>query len=105
MCGRARGGRIPRGCGAGQNKPAADASPRTPAEALAGAVRRLGSVTSYQASVSISRVVAGRTCQPDPLLHARMFTASKDVHLVGRETIGGTSTIRYQGTFELGAGL
>ncbi|WP_345461514.1 hypothetical protein [Actinoallomurus oryzae] len=43
--------------------------------------------------------------QPDPLLHARMFTASKDVHLVGRETTGGTATTRYQGTFALSEAL
>ena len=43
--------------------------------------------------------------QPDPLLHARMFTASKDVHTVGRETTGGTPTTRYQGTFALDAAL
>ncbi|MFB9831343.1 hypothetical protein [Actinoallomurus acaciae] len=43
--------------------------------------------------------------QPDPLLHARMFTASRDVHLVGRETTGGTPTTRYQGTFVLSDAL
>jgi hypothetical protein len=34
-----------------------------------------------------------------------MFTASKDVHTVGRETTGETPTTRYQGTFVLSEAL
>jgi hypothetical protein len=171
------------GCGAGGHKPSATGTPRTPADALDQAAKRLGSVSSYQASVSLSSVVSGsrkhlfgevaartkdqavqydvpftttgdddpgssrvlvgnriylknllllqlihkpyvgfsfggqqpadtlvmqlvaETRQPDPLLHARMFTASKDVHTVGRETVGGTPTTHYQGTFPLAAAL
>jgi hypothetical protein len=173
------------GCRANANKPsAASGTPRTAAEALDQAVKRLGSVTSYQASVSLStfvgkerRRLAGEVTsrskdqaleydvpftntgwegdpgsseillgdklyiknlkllefihkpwiglslsalkpadtdvmalvaqvrQPDPLLHARMFTASKDVHTVGRETTAGTPTTRYQGTFALSEAL
>jgi hypothetical protein len=174
------------GCRANANKPSADgvsSSPRTAAEALDQAVKRLGSVTSYQASVAVDTVVGSRrrhlsgevasrskdqaleydvpfvntdegdpgssevllgdklyvknlkllevihkpwisfslsalkstdtnvmalvaqVRQPDPLLHARMFTASKDVHTVGRETMGGTPTTRYQGTFTLSEAL
>ncbi|WP_285577704.1 hypothetical protein [Actinoallomurus iriomotensis] len=172
------------GCRANPGRPSAEGasgSPRTAAEALEQAVRRLGSVTSYQASVAVSTVVgskkkhlsgevASRTKdqavqydvpssttddpgssavllgdrlyiknfrllevihkpwigfslsavkpadtdvmawvaqvrQPDPLLHARMFTASKDVHLVGRETTGGRPATRYQGTFALSEAL
>lgn len=175
------------GAGSGKDKPSADGAsgtPRTAAEALDRTVKRLGSVTSYQASVEISTVVAGarkhlfgevasrpkdqavqydvpfttkpgeddpgsskvlagdklylknlkllelidkpwigiplsgvkptdsqimglvaQIRQPDPLLHARMFTASKDVHTVGREPMGGTTTTRYQGTFALSEAL
>lgn len=171
------------GCGAHSGKPSASGSPRTAAEALDQAVKRLGSVTSYQASVSFSTVVGSKRShlssevtsrskdhalqydvpfnnseagdpessavllgdklyiknlmlievihkpwvslslsalkssdtdvmalvaqvrQPDPVLHAKMFTASKDVHTVGRETTGGTPTTRYQGTFALSEAL
>ncbi|WP_285629261.1 hypothetical protein [Actinoallomurus iriomotensis] len=174
------------GCVGNSGMPSADGtsgSPRTAAEALDQAVKRLGSVTSYQASVSFSTVVGGKSShlssevtsrskdhalqydvpfnnteagdpessvvllgdklyiknsmlievihkswvslslsalnssdtdvmallaqvrQPDPVLHAKMFTTSKDVHTVGRETMGGKPTTRYQGTFALGEAL
>jgi hypothetical protein len=163
----------------------ASAHPATPQEVLEKAAKRLGAVTTYQASVSLSTVVGGtrkhlfgevesrskdqavkfdvpsvyhdtafddpgstqvllgdklyvrdvrllqvihkswigiplsglkpadtyvmallaQIHQPDPLLNTRMFTASRDVHLVGRETTGGTATTRYQGTFTLSAAL
>ena len=40
-----------------------------------------------------------------PSLNAKMFTASKDVHSVGKETVGGVSTTHYQGTFTLADAL
>jgi hypothetical protein len=43
--------------------------------------------------------------QSDPLTQATMLTASKDVHAVGRETTGGKSTTRYQGTFVVAEAL
>ena len=39
--------------------------------------------------------------QVDPALNAKMLTASKDVHSVGKETVGGVSTTHYTGTFTL----
>jgi len=172
------------GCSAGGSTKTG-ASPRTAAEALDQAAKRLGSVQTYQASVSLSTVVGttrkhllgemtsrskdqalkynvpfsfdedgngtsdstqlllgdrlyiknrgllevlhrswigiplsglkpadtyvtallAQIHQPDPMLHARMFTAAKDVHTVGRETTGGTLTTRYQGTFVLSEAL
>jgi hypothetical protein len=43
--------------------------------------------------------------QVDPALNAKMLTASKDVHSVGKETVGGVSTTHYQGTFTLADAL
>ena len=43
--------------------------------------------------------------QADPALNAKMLTASKDVHKVGQETVGGVSTTHYQGTFALSDAL
>jgi hypothetical protein len=43
--------------------------------------------------------------QVDPSLNAKMLTASKDVHKVGTETVGGVSTTHYQGTFALSEAL
>ncbi|WP_285625129.1 hypothetical protein [Actinoallomurus iriomotensis] len=43
--------------------------------------------------------------QADPALNAKMLTASKDVHKVGTETVGGVSTTHYQGTFALSDAL
>jgi hypothetical protein len=171
--------------GSGKEPSRADSSPRTAAEALDQAAKRLGAVRTYQASVSLATVVGStrkhlfgevesrredqamkfdipsvyldgtvddpgstqvllgdrlyvrnlrlvqfihkswigiplgglkpadtyvrallaQIHQPDPLLHARMFTASKDVHTVGRETTGETLTTRYQGTFVLSEAL
>jgi hypothetical protein len=39
--------------------------------------------------------------QGDPSMNAKMLTASKDVHEVGKETIGGVATTHYRGTFNL----
>jgi len=39
--------------------------------------------------------------QADPALNAKMLTASKDVHSVGKETVDGVSTTHYQGTIAL----
>jgi hypothetical protein len=172
-------------CGpGGESKASGSARPATPQQVLQKAIKRLGSVTTYQASVSIA-VFAGGTSkhldgevasrpkdravrfdipytiddeagddagsnqvllgdklyiknynlidvvhkpwigivvgklkpagpvaalvaqmrQTDPLPHARMFTASKDVHTAGRETTGGTPATRYQGTFVLDEAL
>jgi hypothetical protein len=43
--------------------------------------------------------------QANPALNAKMLTASKDVHKVGKETVSGVSTTRYQGTFALSDAL
>lgn len=43
--------------------------------------------------------------QADPGLNAKMLTASKDVHKVGKETVDGVSTTHYQGTFTLADAL
>ncbi|MDN3354292.1 hypothetical protein [Actinomadura sp. DC4] len=176
------------GCGAGaKGRTSSDPRPATPRQVLERAVKRLGAVTTYQASVSFSTRVNGRSDhldgevagrpkdqamqldvpytvgddldeamgdvgstqvllggrlyvedlnliqvlhkpwigiaigdltptdpimglvatmhQTDPLPQARMFTASKDVRAVGQETVGGTSTTHYQGTFALGDAL
>lgn len=39
--------------------------------------------------------------QADPSLNAKMLTASKDVHIVGKETVGGVPTTHYQGSYSL----
>jgi hypothetical protein len=39
--------------------------------------------------------------QANPALNAKLLTASKDVHVVGKETVKGVSTTHYQGTFSL----
>jgi hypothetical protein len=39
--------------------------------------------------------------QADPALNAKMLTASKDVHSVGKETVDGVSTTHYKGTIVL----
>jgi hypothetical protein len=39
--------------------------------------------------------------QANPALNAKMLTASKDVHAVGKETLAGVRTTHYQGTFSL----
>jgi hypothetical protein len=49
--------------------------------------------------------LANQGRQVDPSLNAKMFTASKDVHSVGKETVGGVSTTHYQGTFTLADAL
>jgi hypothetical protein len=61
-------------------------------------------VSKLKPADPITRVLATMH-QTDPLPQARMFTASKDVHTAGRETTGGTSTTRYQGTFALNEAL
>lgn len=43
--------------------------------------------------------------QADPALNAKMLTASKDVHSVGKETVNGVSTTHYKGTIALSEGL
>ncbi|MDN3359527.1 hypothetical protein [Actinomadura sp. DC4] len=43
--------------------------------------------------------------QADPALNAKMLTASKDVHKVGKETVDGVSTTHYKGTIALSEGL
>jgi hypothetical protein len=43
--------------------------------------------------------------QADPGLNAKMLTASKDVHKVGQESVGGVSATHYQGTFTLSDAL
>jgi len=43
--------------------------------------------------------------QADPALNAKMFTASKDVHAVGKETVDGVSTTHYQGSVALSEAL
>jgi hypothetical protein len=39
--------------------------------------------------------------QANPALNAKLLTASKDVHAVGKEKVDGDSTTHYQGTFSL----
>jgi hypothetical protein len=43
--------------------------------------------------------------QADPALNAKMLTASKDVHSVGKETVDGVSTTHYKGSIALSEGL
>jgi hypothetical protein len=43
--------------------------------------------------------------QANPALNAKMLTASKDVHSVGKQTIDGVSTTHYRGTFSLADAL
>jgi flavin-binding protein dodecin len=43
--------------------------------------------------------------QANPALNAKMLTASKDVHAVGKETVAGVRTTHYQGTFSLADAL
>lgn len=43
--------------------------------------------------------------QADPGLNAKMLTASKDVHKLGKETVNGVSTTHYAGTFALSDAL
>lgn len=43
--------------------------------------------------------------QADPALNAKMLTASKDVHSVGKETVNGVSTTHYKGTIVLSEAL
>lgn len=43
--------------------------------------------------------------QADPALNAKMLTASKDVHSVGKETVDGVSTTHYQGSIALSEAL
>jgi hypothetical protein len=43
--------------------------------------------------------------QADPALNAKMLTASKDVHSVGKETVDGVSTTHYKGTIALSEAL
>ena len=47
------------------------------------------------------KTVAGQGHQGDPALHSKLLTASKDVHTVGTDLVGGVSTTHYQGTFAL----
>jgi hypothetical protein len=49
--------------------------------------------------------LASQGRQVDPSLNAKMFTASKDVRSLGKETVGGVSTTHYQGTFTLADAL
>jgi hypothetical protein len=39
--------------------------------------------------------------QANPALNAKLLTASKDAHVVGKEKVDGVSTTHYQGTFSL----
>lgn len=54
---------------------------------------------------AFSGVDHGSMTQTDPSLTAKMLTASKDVRLLGKETVGGVSTTHYQGTYALRDGL
>ncbi len=43
--------------------------------------------------------------QADPSANVKMLTASKDVHKVGQETVAGTTTTHYQGTYSVQVAL
>jgi hypothetical protein len=62
------------------------------------------SITLSQLSASSGDDV-GSISQGDLSQNAKMLTASKDVRLLGKETVGGVSTTHYQGTFDRRDGL
>jgi hypothetical protein len=63
------------------------------------------SITLSRLSASSGTDFGSMLSQGDLSANTRMLTASKDVRVLGEETIGGVSTTHYQGTFDLRDGL
>jgi hypothetical protein len=63
------------------------------------------SITLSQLGAAEGADLGSMTSQGDLSQSTKMLTASKDVRLLGKETVGGVSTTHYQGTFDMRDGL